>query len=494
MILATLALLPPGLFGTGTVLLLLPTVAWRPAWLRWIFVLALGFAVGAGFSSALWFVLLWMGLPATWLAVPLEALAGLVLMLLAARRRNARVSEGERDEAPQRGPNPWDKYLRAAVLLVVILLAADYSMTTSADPNGGWDAFAIWNARARFLAGGAPTWRAAVSPDLANRLIGASHPGYPLLTSALIAQSWNLLGSMTPTVPAAVDLWFVFAVLGTLAGGVAWVMNETCGLASALVLLATEVYVSQAASQYADLPLSAFIIATAVLLYQAAQKQEWIGLAALAGMTAALAAWTKNEGVVFLLIAGVVALLQLRGKARIAFCAGAAIPALVVVAFKISLAPPDQQYVSAASQVIAQFTAPDRWIRIAGSFLSNLWEMGFPWAHPILLMAVLLYGAGLASREQRRRSLWSWALPVGMLAADFVAYLLSAADLNWHLSTSNDRLLVQVWPALIFSGFLMMNLPVAAQPEPRKPAMVPSEGSEEATARKSRKTKRRTEA
>ncbi|HEV8147449.1 MAG TPA: hypothetical protein VGP79_13750, partial [Bryobacteraceae bacterium] len=62
---------------------------------------------------------------------------------------------------------------------------------------------------------------------------------------------------------------------------------------------------------------------------------------------------------------------------------------------------------------------------------------------------------------------------VGLLAADFALYLVTTAELSWHLNTSNSRVILQVWPAIIFVAFLMLRPPA----EPMPAAIKPSKGS-----------------
>jgi len=40
---------------------------------------------------------------------------------------------------------------------------------------------------------------------------------------------------------------------------------------------------------------------------------------------------------------------------------------------------------------------------------------------------------------------------------------LTTADLNWQLSTSNVRLIVQVWPAVLLLAFLVIAPPALAE-------------------------------
>jgi hypothetical protein len=45
---------------------------------------------------------------------------------------------------------------------------------------------------------------------------------------------------------------------------------------------------------------------------------------------------------------------------------------------------------------------------------------------------------------------------------DFLIYVITTVDLAWHLATSNLRLWVQVWPALLFLLFLILAPPTLA--------------------------------
>ncbi len=41
-----------------------------------------------------------------------------------------------------------------------------------------------------------------------------------------------------------------------------------------------------------------------------------------------------------------------------------------------------------------------------------------------------------------------------MLASYYLVYVTTPFDISWHVSTSVDRLLVQLWPALVLTVFL----------------------------------------
>ena len=71
----------------------------------------------------------------------------------------------------------------AGVALVVAGLFLEHSIRY---PDGGWDAVAIWNLRARALFAAPQQPGLVFSPELP-----AQHPDYPILLPALVAHGWR---------------------------------------------------------------------------------------------------------------------------------------------------------------------------------------------------------------------------------------------------------------------------------------------------------------
>ncbi len=461
MILALLAALPSTGLGWILVRLLLPAEAWRPAWIRWLTEVSLGAGLGTGLTSCVYFLLVWARVASRASELGLEAVALACAAWLLVRKRADR-------ETAASAPTPrfsWNWALRLAVVLALVLFLMDFGQAIGASPDGEWDAFSIWNLRARFLAGGAETWRYAVSGQASGKLVGASHPGYPLLLSASAARLWTLTGDTSSGAPAVLSLLFTLATIGLLFGAMAWLRAESAALLASLVLLATEGFVSQAALQYADIPLSFFILDTVALLAYASGRQWPAGVLILAGLSAGLAAWSKNEGLPFLLLTIVVAAWRGKAHAMKWLLAGAAPGALITAVFKLWVAPPGGEAVlpKTVGEIVTKLGNGGRWGQVVGSFLRNLWDLGVWWAHPILLLAVLAFVLGLVRKEEARSRLWLLWPVAGLLAADIGVYLTTTADLNWHLATSNSRLFVQIWPAVLFIFSLLIRPPVTPE-------------------------------
>lgn len=431
-------------------------------WIGRVLEISLGAGVGAGVTSVLYLLLLWAGATGRAAILALEAVTIGLCGFLVLRRKD----EQELAATPRFA---WTWALRIAAVVAVAVFAQGVAESVAANPHGEWDAFSIWNLKAKFLAGGEGVWRDAVAPDAAGQLFGLSHPGYPLLVPGAVARAWTVEGGKTVDAPVAVSVLFTAGTAGLLAGAVAWSCGEAMGLLALLVLLASEGFASQAGSQYADIPLGFFILATLALVMRAASGGWDRRALLLAGLCAGLAAWTKNEGLPFLLAALGTAAWRGGARAAGAMAVGAAPAAFLLGGFKLALVKGSEAiFPATAGEAMAKAGDPSRWLEIGVAFGKSVWQIGTPWTHPVLLVAVLAVAAGAAGREELRRRAWL-ALPVvALLAADFGVYLVTTADLTWHLGTSNIRLLVQVWPALLLVAFLLIEPPSTRDREPPK--------------------------
>src|SRR5581483_5117460 len=227
------------------------------------------------------------------------------------------------------------------VATVAIALYCCIRLAKAEPEGGGWDAFAIWNLHARFLFLGGEHWRNGFTS-----LIPWSHPDYPLMLPAAIAHFWTYMKNDPEYVPAGIALVFTFSTAGLLCAAVRALRGSSQALLAGIILLSSPFFLRQGVSQYADVPLAFFIVATILftLLNSARPAPRWL---AMAGMTAALAAWTKNEGLLFFcafLALFTVEVVREKNwaalRSRIAPVLLGAAPVLLVLAwFKFAVAP-----------------------------------------------------------------------------------------------------------------------------------------------------------
>jgi Dolichyl-phosphate-mannose-protein mannosyltransferase len=365
-------------------------------------------------------------------------------------------------------------WLRRLVIagFAISLCCALYSavMRTLAYPHGdGWDAFAIWNLHARFLFRGGTNWR-----DGFTALLPWSHPDYPLLVPAAVAHFWTYLGHDSPLVPAVIGFLFTFSAAGLLFSALSILRGRTAALLGTTALLSTPSFVELGTSQYADVPLSFFYLATLVLLClhddraQGDASPRAPGLLVLSGLAAGFAAWTKNEGQLFL-CAMVLARLYIlardqdrphstaRARAIVPLLI-AIVPALFLIAvFKHSIVPPGDLF-SDPSTALHKLLDPSRYWAITKWYVKGFFRFGRWLLIPVPVLMIGYYFAGgkedhAARQTGLRTSILALALT---LAGYFAVYLITPYDIYWHLRFSLSRLFLQLWPSAIFVFFLLV--------------------------------------
>ena len=424
-------------------------------------------ALGLAISSCTFF--LWLALPharSLPLAIAEPALftCAVVALLLFKKRGTFFFSSstaGTPSPAVTRsfGPDRTGMALTIGFWLVLGCAAACMALVFISKPLGLGDAYAIWNVKARFLFRDQDQWMKAFSP-----LMFATHPDYPLLIPAGIARLWTYLGFETRIVPQAIAAFFTLATVSLLAASLSILRSAGQGLLAAMFLLAAPLFVRLGSWQYADVPLGFFMLAALVLLtLRNVAGGRGYGLTFLAGMMAGFAAWTKNEGDLFVLavfIALSAVLLVKRDctlwvKESSAFLTGC-LPVIGVLSyFKLGWAAPNYLFRSLdAGSAAASAFSLQRFILIAEAFAREILHWGDG------LMAVFLSYAILAGQKGAWKN--SMGAPAGlivlflMLAGYCATYMVTPLDLSWHLATSLDRLFAQLWPVFLFTAFLII--------------------------------------
>jgi hypothetical protein len=408
----------------------------------------LALPVGLGATAACFFVFLWAGLaprPAAMGGDAVVALCGLVAWRLSA--------SGALEPLPKPPVFRWMWLAAGALAVGLLLFTAGFYSASKANPQGSREAWAGWNLRAKFLTDAA-TWRLAVSRDLAP-----THPEYPLLWPAVVARAWVYGDDRgAPAAPVSAAFLTGAATILLLTLSLSMLHSATLGCLAGLILLTAASFWGQAPAQYPEVPLSLWMLASLAVAILAERKRWLPGALALSGFLAALAAFTKTEGLVFLVVmAGALGFVS---RARILpWLAGALPMTALVIGFQSALSP---------RFALFDARALTDWSRLSALLtgtLQALWDLGsFP-SHPILLLVLL---AALL-RPLRPLPAW-WPAVVVLLVVKGDALLLWGlpGDFAAQLQVSLDRLLAQALPALLLSACLLLRAP-ASQTEPAEP-------------------------
>lgn len=362
---------------------------------------------------------------------------------------------------------PVSSWLRVSWWLVVALSGVTYLLATVKYSHGTWDAWAIWNLRARFLFSGGSLGR-TFSP-----LLAWSHPDYPVLVPGLVARSWQQLGVASPVAPMLVAALFTAATVGVLGTGLAALRHRTAGAVASLLLLGTPAFLVYGSSQVADIPLAYFMVATVVLMQLArAWPMRQHSLVVLAGCTAGMAAWTKNEGVLFLAIVAVVSVAETMARPVpwrqwIRWVLGVGPWLMLLAYFKIRWAPPnDLIALPVLQRTVHQLGQPERYWFLLRAFARE--TVGFGgWRFSAVLLLVVGAAASLAAGNRWLDNRVAHGMNLvmsAMLAGHFFIFLLDPYDLAWHVGTALNRLFLQLWPTLLFLFFLQISFPPVVEP------------------------------
>jgi 4-amino-4-deoxy-L-arabinose transferase-like glycosyltransferase len=325
-----------------------------------------------------------------------------------------------------------------------------------------------WNLRARLIFRAGTDWR-----DAFSGLIPWSHPDYPLVVQGSVVRAWTYAGGERLAASAMVALVFTAATVALAGAALALLRSRGQAALAALVLLGTPFFIAHGASQFADVPVGFFFLATVILLsLHHRHAVRTLRFAGLAGFACGLAMWTKNEGLLFLVSVVAAQLVAGIGKGRagavarqlLAFGAGLLLPAILLVYFKIRFAPPNDLISTVgAGQTLAWLLDPRRHaiaLLAFGKHILGFGNNGLVSGVWLLVTYSLCVGIRVPPEDRR------WAVTivlaiVAMLAGHFLVFVGTTPDVARLLDSSLDRLLLQLWPSAVFLCFMLLPVPEA---------------------------------
>ena len=338
--------------------------------------------------------------------------------------------------ARRRAPSPRSVIVRDApirirwVLWVALTFCAVALVRSSSGLHGAWDAWAIWNLRARFLLR-ATDWTQAFD------VVVAFHPDYPLFLPLTVMRLWAWHGVETPWIPFLLGAVFEAAVLLVVIGATG-VLNPPARITAGVLFIGSP-WIREVPAQLADVPLSLFFAASFALAVLGLRNQM-PALLVLAGMAASIAAWTKNEGLLFVLVAA--AAWRMKGKHLLLWIAGA-LPGLITVSWvKLTLAAPSD-LAQPLSVMFGKLLDPQRHAAVLQVLPG---AAGWEWIPPLVVLLYLLIGT---SHDKATRA--GMAMIAMMLGGYYVVYVTTPHPQAWHVETSFGRLLAQVWPIAVLA-------------------------------------------
>ncbi|HNB41453.1 MAG TPA: hypothetical protein PLG52_08125, partial [Anaerolineales bacterium] len=320
-------------------------------------------------------------------------------------------------------------------------------------PHGRPDAWINWNVVARFIYLGGSNWQATF-------LRQWDHPDYPFLVPMTNAITWVFLGNASTWGPVALHFVLSLFAAGLLFAFVNIFRGFKQSILPVLIFTSLPFVVNQGMRQYSDFLVAYLILAAGGLTLMYLQTKEK-RIAVLVGLVIGLAGWAKNEGLMAILsVSFVWVLLALKKEGRtglLRYVIGLVFPVVVIVLFKIFLAP-SNDLISAQESLADKIFDIERYKTIFSIAIPMLWNLGNT---PISIIGLIILTALLVRRSTNRiTGLWALAVIVLIqLTAYFGIFVLTPRDLAWHLNTSLDRLYLHILPLAFLLFFLWLKSP-----------------------------------
>jgi hypothetical protein len=401
-----------------------------PLWAQVLLVVGAGVGLGIGFTAVLFF-LARAFVPVPLLAPLIEVAAGAWL-----------AWEVFRMPKPAATPGRVNWMIVGGLVAVLGLAVGAFAHAWENNPQGAWDAFSIWNLRAKMLASPESLASRAWSP-----LLKHTHPDYPLLLSSFVARGWAYSGSLGESmVPIATSLLFFIGLLALGIGILSIERSPSIGLAFGLVLAASPSLLHEVPAQYADVPIAYY--------FAAAVAMALLNRPLLAGVFAGLAAFTKNEGFVFV---AVLVLAMTAAKKGPELILAAAAPFVALSAFVKYVLAAGAQTVETGNANTTEIGA------IVSGFMNEFVNLGAGLYHPLLPVAALALIWGMDARY-RRSAFTALAVALAMMASYFFVILFTPNDVTWQIGTALARLYAQIWPTALLGCMLLLRSPDRLEP------------------------------
>jgi hypothetical protein len=455
------AFIAPLIIGSSIIAILFPTQRLQGVWM--VLTLCFGAGLGLGITSAT--IFLWLALigPPDSYYFAAELSLAVILTFWGFYRLHYSADSIQNDSEFGFDGNPTTiKWLRNIFLFLLLISLGSFLLKTFLqDAHGMWDAVDTWNFRARWLFRGGADWAYAFSLRAKDGL------DYPLLLTVSIFRNWQIIGRDLILVPILMAGIFTFGSILILFSSLALLRGRNQGYLAVIFLLLSTQFLNIGTYQYADVPLAFFMLST-VFLFCLKDRYPEIStpIVFLAGIAVSCAAWTKNEGQLFLalvIFVYFIARLQKNQWSRtlkefIVFVSGLAPILGALIYFKLNFALENTHIrANPLNQLETYLFDIDRYVIVGSKWMNKFltFNDGIIW-----LMAGYLLLSGLDRSDLLKNRLLSPALLLLlMMGGYFFIYIIYPGNPINLLSASLRRIIIQLWLTWVFLFFYCVKGP-----------------------------------
>ena len=415
----------------------------------------ISFAIGTGISSALFFLwLLITGEARNFCTAEAVVVLILFFAVLARKKEVGLKKMFAADNFKSLFTGKTNIFFMLGIGVLVIINSLSFLFFFLNTPYGKTDAINIWNLKARFFYLSSDYHWLNVFTNYSD----LTHPDYPLLLPSYIARTWEYAGQLNQAVPGVIAFLFTMLTVFLLVAAVRHLRGNINAMVAGIYLLISPSFIIIGASQVADTVIGLYFLATTIILYLQKTTEKAQSLLVIAGLTAGFSAWTKNEGIIFILAVIVCRFLffipkdGLRkvGKDFLSFLYGLCPVLLPLILFKIYIAPANDLF-AAKNDLIPKVLDVERYFLIIKVFVHEFLNYVFQGFFPFLLLMIFVTVSGITGQKEEKNIVTSCAQILLLMLFSYAAvYLISPHPLDWHLDTSATRLLIQLYPSFLF--------------------------------------------
>ncbi len=329
-------------------------------------------------------------------------------------------------------PNQFSRFHYLLFSICIFILAQNcYNLALK---HGQWDAWAIWNYHAKFLQ----------DPENWKKLFQSTecdHPDYPLFLPATIAFFSNLVPkNLLLLFPFILSLLFTFLIPYLIYSQLV-IKNKLIALLVFYLFCQDLFFITRGVSQYADTPLAFFFLAAIVCMEYADRNRKYTALAAVC---IGFCIWTKNEGSILAFIFVLFYANKFFNSRTIFYTIGGFIlPLVVLLLFKTACTTSNDMLAAQNINSYKRLFIKEGYVMIYDSFIKNINEHFY-----YLKVGIFIYL--IVCIFQKRMPDKKVFLLLSCTIAYCILYLFSPYGLDWHLETSQNRLMHQLMPAWVY--------------------------------------------
>ena len=337
----------------------------------------------------------------------------------------------------------------AIILFSLIAILSFYKCTQF--PDGRWDAIAMWNFRAKFLALGNESW---------NRMYfdtcDYSHRDYPLFLPCIIARGFNYAGKIDTVIP--IFFSWLFTILSFILPFLYLkrFKSKYFAVLAVCILTYSPKLISYGCVQYADIPIGVFILVSLyefIVWNEENENLPWIGM-----LFAGLCFWIKNEGIPWFICYCLLIFYCLYKREKDLTSSiknflktiAALLPIFISVLFVRYFAKSENDIIFGIGERLKQLFDYERYKMIIPYYWTFLKQHFWILFIPIYLLA------GFIDKKYSKYK-YLFIIILLMFLIYLFVYLVSPHDLFWHVDSSFDRISASYLPALVFLGCLLFD-------------------------------------